>query len=700
MADYIYLRRDEKINLDKYQTGDRILIIADKASLQNISFSNIHHYRIDLFGKGVAGYESDSKIGTGYGHGGYSSFEFTPTSEIFQLVYNSDYLYVNSSSLSFLEPKYRALAVAGSAGTPRATLILQGTELGERYKSGHGGGLEGHSYSDSSNYYSGTVCSGQTERSGTVWMSKNGYGGFGWYSGNTSDTYGGGGGSGFILGKTTTTYPRGFYGDDPNLLEKVSSTIGDSWRCVTGGRCGNSLLMELLNITSTHTYGDITVHYNTETRLIGSSESNSVTINVNDSIVVITIGDLTYNPETQAIISFDTNGGYPIVPIVVNKGSAFEMVVPTREPANKYQLCEFVRWYKDGVPFEEGTIIEENITLRASWLIKQLKILDPYYKKESTFKNSKTYKVVKTQKYIPAGFVDIETTRYSYTGQSQTVTLDPGLYRFRCWGAQGGSYSSTYQGGAGGYSEGVIRLEATTTLYLYAGGQPSPVTTSTDPTVGGFNGGGVGEYTTYNGTTTYAQSGGGASDIRIGSDSLYARVIVAGGGGGASNRFNALTTRYGGGLTAGAYDSTYQATQTSGYQFGVGASSKDVGNYKFVNAASGGGWYGGNASINYSDTTQYDSYNSGGSGYVYTEETASNYPSGCLLNSSYYLSDAKTIAGNMSIPDPNDFSQTTTGRLGNGYITISKVRESTGEWVDEITLEPVDLFNCSVQEEL
>ena len=331
--------------------------------------------------------------------------------------------------------------------------------------------------------------------------------------------------------------------------------------------------------------------------------------------------------------------------------------------------------------------------------IKQLREIDTYYKKEQTLQKAKTYKVVKTQKYIPGEFVDIETTRYPYTGNSQTVTLDPGLYRFRCWGAQGGSYSNTYQGGAGGYSEGLIRLEESTTLYLYVGGQPSPVTTSTDPTVGGFNGGGVGEYTTYSGTTTYAQSGGGASDIRIGSDSLYARVIVAGGGGGASNRFNALTTRYGGGLTSGAY-SGYAATQTSGYSFGTGASSKDVGNYKYVNAASGGGWYGGNASISYSDSTQYDSYNAGGSGYVYTEETASNYPSGCLLNSSYYLSDAQTIAGNMSIPDPNDFSQTTTGRLGNGYITISKVEERPGEWVDEITLEPIDLFHCSVQEEL
>ena len=698
MADYIYTPIETEINLNKYQTGDRILIV-NSTNLKNISFSTLHHYKIDLFGKGLVGYESDEAIGNGTGHGGYSSFEFTPTSEIFQLLYNSNYLYVNSSSLSSLEPKYRALAVAGSAGTPRAGLILQGQEVGQRYKSGHGGGLKGYSYSTTYNNYNGTVCSGQTERSGTVWMSKNNYGGFGWYSGNTSDEYGGGGGSGFILGKTTTTYPSGFYGDDPALLEMASSTIGDSWSCVTGGRYGNSLLMELFNIESTHTYGDITVHYNPETRIIGSAESKAIMIYADDGIIVITVGDLTYDPETQAIVSFDTNGGYPRAPMIVNKGSAFEMVIPTREPTNKYQSCEFVRWYKNGAPFEQGMIIEENITLRASWLIKQLHEIDPYYKKESTFKNAKTYKVVKTPKYIPGGFVDIETTRYPYTGQSQTVTLDPGLYRLRCWGAQGGSYNNTYQGGAGGYSEGVIRLEESTTLYLYAGGQPNPLTSS-GTSAAGFNGGGKGTYHSYGGTTTYPQGGGGATDIRIGSTSLYARVIVAGGGAGSTNSYNALNTRFGGGLSSGGY-SGYEATQTKGYSFGQGGSGTSSGtNYKYAAPGSGGGWYGGKSSTEFSDSTNYSSYSAGGSGYVYTEETASNYPSGCLLNSGYYLSDAKTIAGNMSIPDPNDFSQTTTGRRGNGYITISTVEELPGEYVDEITLEPVDLFHCSAQEEL
>ena len=623
-----------------------------------IDFSN-YKVRIKLHGqRGTQQDSTDVKYG---GIGGLTTFLFTPIRAGLTEYYFSGKGGVSLCASTEYNP-YTRIAVAGDGGCGYYYSIIYSY-------GGKGGGETGGSSTPYNSYMhpssGGTQTEGGSGYGGTGGFGVGDRGGAGWYDGGKggkSSSYascvGQGGGSGFVIGHTTDTYPTGYL--DSGTANAISSAI-DEYQLTQGGS----------SITTGAKYK-----------------------------MVVTIIDVAYDPETQAVLSFDTNGGYPISPIIVNKGSAFEMVVPTREPANKYQLCEFVRWYKDGIPFEEGTIIEEDITLRASWLIKQLKVLNPYYKKEETLQNAKTYKVVKTHKYIPAGFIDIETTRYPYTGKSQTVTLDPGLYRFRCWGAQGGSYSSSYQGGAGGYSEGIIRLEESTTLYLYAGGQPSPVTTSTDPTVGGFNGGGVGEYTTYNGTTTYAQSGGGASDIRIGSDSLYARVIVAGGGGGASNRFNALTTRYGGGLTAGAYSSTYQATQTSGYQFGVGASSKDVGNYRYVNAASGGGWYGGNASINYSDTTEYDSYNSGGSGYVYTEETASNYPSGCLLNSSYYLLDAKTIAGNMSIPDPNDFSQTTTGRLGNGYITISKVEESTGEWVDEITLEPIDLFYGSVQEEL
>jgi hypothetical protein len=58
----------------------------------------------------------------------------------------------------------------------------------------------------------------------------------------------------------------------------------------------------------------------------------------------------------------------------------------------------------------------------------------------------------------------------------------------------------------------------------------------------------------------------------------------------------------------------------------------------------------------------------GGSGYVYTSSTYSQYPSGCLLTPEYYLTNAQTFGGNQSIALPND--TTSTGNTGNGYIRI------------------------------
>lgn len=80
----------------------------------------------------------------------------------------------------------------------------------------------------------------------------------------------------------------------------------------------------------------------------------------------------------------------------------------------------------------------------------------------------------------------------------------------------------------------------------------------------------------------------------------------------------------------------------------------------------GGGWYGGGGA-------GYTGGSSGGSGYVYTSVTASNYPNGCLLNSSYYLSNAQTIAGDQSFPAPS--GSTETGHSGNGHVKITKLSD-------------------------
>ena len=196
--------------------------------------------------------------------------------------------------------------------------------------------------------------------------------------------------------------------------------------------------------------------------------------------------------------------------------------------------------------------------------------------------------------------------------------------------------------------------------------------------LGGFNGGGNGFNRHYKSIYTYGQGGGGGSDIRIGTDSLYARVIVAGGGGGSAS-VDAKTTKCGGGLSGSSPRSGYGATQTTGGSsgnkgtFGQGANTTTSStNYKYGSGGGGGGWYGGAAANSASDSSAdtYRGRNGGGSGYVYTESTAANYPSGCLLTSKYYLIDAST---------------TISDHTGNGLCQITALKVE-GEIEGEVNL--------------
>lgn len=278
---------------------------------------------------------------------------------------------------------------------------------------------------------------------------------------------------------------------------------------------------------------------------------------------------------------------------------------------------------------------------------------------------------------------------FDYTGAVQSVTLPKGTYKLECWGAQGGdhfNYASQYRTTVGGYSVGTITLSKTTNIYIYVGGAGTYSSGSGGAALGGFNGGGY----AYS-SNRQTNSGGGATDIRISQDSLYARVIVAGGAGaGRDSSSNSYATSKGvssgGGLSGigGNYysDSTFgtgrggrPGTQTAAGENGVCQNSETLiaagfgfGGSTAVNSTygvgGGGGWYGGGAG-------SADSNGGGGSGYVYTSATASNYPSGCLLNSSYYLTDAQTIAGNTSFTSPTGSSE--TGHSGNGYCRITVI---------------------------
>lgn len=256
----------------------------------------------------------------------------------------------------------------------------------------------------------------------------------------------------------------------------------------------------------------------------------------------------------------------------------------------------------------------------------------------------------------------------AYTGAAQSTTLPAGKYTLTCLGAQGGYRSSSTYGGLGGKAVGTLTLTNATKIYAYVGGSGN-----TGGTDGGFNGGG---------RRKEQNGGGGATDIRIGQDSLYARVIVAGGGGSDGGRGPNGTKPRGGGTGGGttggnttasdfgtggygatqtgnsggtAYVTTTQSASSTAGGFGFGGSGlKQNGGY---GGAGGGGWYGGSGTTPDSSGDD-DKGGGGGSGYVYTSDTASSYPSGCLLNSSYYLTDTSMSNGVQS---------------GNGSATITVV---------------------------
>ena len=197
---------------------------------------------------------------------------------------------------------------------------------------------------------------------------------------------------------------------------------------------------------------------------------------------------------------------------------------------------------------------------------------------------------------------------YDYTGAVQNFTTPiAGKYKIELWGAQG-----TGAGGKGGYTSGIINLELNTSLKIYVGGQNS----TSDYTVGGYNGGGYG--TSYSSSSGYSNAGGGATDVRLiggtwnNFNSLKSRIMVAAGGAGEHNStyLTGAIPGYGGGLIGGnaggtlykTYAQPTGATQTTGGTGVVNNTYDYDGKFGYAlqesppacwGSGAGGGYYGG-----------------------------------------------------------------------------------------------------------
>ena len=276
---------------------------------------------------------------------------------------------------------------------------------------------------------------------------------------------------------------------------------------------------------------------------------------------------------------------------------------------------------------------------------------------------------------------------YEYTGSYQTFTAPAtGNYKIEAWGAGGGyarcNGSICGTPGNGGYSSGNIVLTNGQKIYIYVG-EKGPDAIVRQNTTTAFNGGGLGTWD--GGDDEAAGAGGGATDIRLVSgdwnneSSLASRIMVAGGGGGNSYRYKSGS---GGGINGEDGNGSKGATQTIGYQFGIGKNGEGTGDSDGV-AGGGGGYYGG-TSINALEGESA----SGGSGYISGHlgcvaiQAQDNITpkNGCTdgtedITCSYHYSNkifTNTImkAGNEEMPTFNG-SGSMTGNSGNGFVKIT-----------------------------
>ena len=287
--------------------------------------------------------------------------------------------------------------------------------------------------------------------------------------------------------------------------------------------------------------------------------------------------------------------------------------------------------------------------------------------------------------YSSCSYEDGTTWNFDYTGSEQTFTIPcDGEYKLETWGAQGGNGNSTYIGGYGGYSTGIIAAQDDNKFFINVGGKGITGKFA----AGGYNGGGnSGNY------ETTAGSGGGATHIAVESgllstleDKKESILLVSGAGGGGS--IYAVESNYGYGGNGGGYiggngtsnkSDDYRgiggtqnkggitvalATQGTIFQgsFGHGGSQLASGGLR-VSGGGGSGFYGGSFAYD------YGAGGGGGSGYI-GNTLLTNKVMYCYNCQESSEESTKTVSTTCT-------SQTQTencAKQGNGYARITLVK--------------------------
>lgn len=226
----------------------------------------------------------------------------------------------------------------------------------------------------------------------------------------------------------------------------------------------------------------------------------------------------------------------------------------------------------------------------------------------NSFSGSVVYRVTAsdntTQDYTVSVIIASNTQTFSFTGSEQSFIVPAGVNTLfvDVIGAQGdGNQNISLGYGKGGRVQAMINVIPGEILYIYVGGQS------------GYNGGGTASTSGAYRSLTGCGNGGGASDIRIGDNSLNNRIAVAGGGGGGPDGSDGYGGE-GGGSGMTAHDGNASSppgadgTQTYGGAGGGGAYGGTYG------APGSFGQGGDNGTAAYLTTGAYQAYGNGGGG--------------------------------------------------------------------------------------
>lgn len=283
---------------------------------------------------------------------------------------------------------------------------------------------------------------------------------------------------------------------------------------------------------------------------------------------------------------------------------------------------------------------------------------------------------------------------FNYTGKTQAVTLEPGVYEFYCRGAQGGGNGGTY----GGSTLARINLLNTKTFYINVGQQ------ALSNLNGGWNGGKQGSGYTDNGPDEQNSFGGGGStDISVSGvdqDSnwntslhLNSRIIMTLGGTGVegSRAYSSPVS------STGSFSKSYQRlysftavtslympislnSATTAYTLSVkedGVTVYSSGRENYISTgfsvkkgrvyeiiADPYNFYGNYIlSLGVPALNEVPGGEGGGKNYIYTELTKNTYPVSPCNAGTYYMIDP--------IITPNDPLS-----IGDGYAYIKTLRQT------------------------